>query len=758
MIRTFLRRILPALLLASIALPAPARATGAWATYIRAQSCNDVLATPDTVYMATGEAGLLRYLRATDTYESVTREPGGLASNALTSLAFDRSNRLWVGTAGKGLCRLSANRKSWALVNAFDGVPSDTVTCLRSDGDTIWIGTTRGIALWNGKVVAGSIPDLGTPSPFRSNNVTGIVVWGDTLFVSTSDGIYVGRLSQNLATWTSGDEGLLDTDVKALATDGTVVLAMTSNVVMRFERGSGWVLATPFSTVRRLSDQGHKMMCATKDSVCAWGADWEWHKIPGAELPAATTGGSTAFATSPDWHIFLFRYGYLYEKGTSWWTMRALPGPPGNDVQNVLADGSGLWAATFIGGIGKWDGTSWRNWSIGCCGPDQDSSFIETSYAFTLQNDPAGHIWTSSWNSGIDRVDTRTSPYTFLHAYSGWGIGAADPRSRHTDGWSSAADSAGYVYIGGDSPNIDDPTWAPMGIDVYDTSGNPIQNWNSTNAKLSSNQVRAVAYDKLNGVVWAGFASKGVGYASYSALDSDGNTANGNDHLKVPTFSTLSSLGQVNVFGVVPHGDSLWVLGSTQLYRAKGSIRAVISTYDLLAQQAPRGAVHPLEVEPDGTVWTASLVGARRFRPGGGHDDYTEDNSPLAAGEVRSISVDRRTGYVWFATANGISRFDPNWQAPAPKQITSLQLRTWPNPALMTGLGITMRLEGNSETYSGEIVDVCGRIVRRFDAAANGDAVWDGRDEHGVLVKPGVYFVHARAVGHEAASRIVVLR
>ena len=157
----------PALRIALLALllcgarPAPAVASGAWSTYIRMESCNDLFALGDTVWLATNEAGLLRYLRTRRVFESVTREPSGLASNVVKAITFDRSGRLWAGTAGKGASRLSP-AGTWDLVNAFDGLPSDSVNVLRADGDTIWIGTTRGIALWNGKLIAGSVPDLGS--------------------------------------------------------------------------------------------------------------------------------------------------------------------------------------------------------------------------------------------------------------------------------------------------------------------------------------------------------------------------------------------------------------------------------------------------------------------------------------------------------------------------------------------------------------------------------------------------------------------
>ena len=118
--------------------------------------------------------GLVRHARGrpgavlarSGTFVSRTREPGGLASNRLTSLAMDRSRRLWIGTRGGGASFLRADRSTWGLVNAFDGLQSDTVTVLEANGDTIWIGTTRGIALWNGREIAGAFPDGVNPSPF----------------------------------------------------------------------------------------------------------------------------------------------------------------------------------------------------------------------------------------------------------------------------------------------------------------------------------------------------------------------------------------------------------------------------------------------------------------------------------------------------------------------------------------------------------------------------------------------------------------
>jgi hypothetical protein len=117
---------------------------------LRPLSYTDVLADGDTLWSTSLEGGLLAHSLATGEFSVIAREAGGLASNQLTTLALDASDQLWVGTQGSGVNRYSADRSRLSLLNVFDGLPSDTVNVLEVEADTVWIGTSRGIALWNG--------------------------------------------------------------------------------------------------------------------------------------------------------------------------------------------------------------------------------------------------------------------------------------------------------------------------------------------------------------------------------------------------------------------------------------------------------------------------------------------------------------------------------------------------------------------------------------------------------------------------------
>ena len=241
-----LRLLLPALL-AGLA-PTAALAAGAWTTYLRAYEYRDLLPTSSEVWCATGEAGLLRFDRASGTFSAISREPGGLASNHLNALAYDRSGRLWAGTADAGVSRLSADGVTWGLVNDFDGLPSLDVTVLETFGDTLWIGTLGGLALWNGHEIAGALPDGANPSPFASNEITGIVQDGDSLWVSTAAGIYLGRISNNLTSWTAVNSGLLSTHVDAMASDGATIFALSGTQPFVLVTGGQWNLAGGIGT------------------------------------------------------------------------------------------------------------------------------------------------------------------------------------------------------------------------------------------------------------------------------------------------------------------------------------------------------------------------------------------------------------------------------------------------------------------------------------------------------------------------------
>jgi hypothetical protein len=96
---------------------------------------------------------------------------------------------------------------------------------------------------------------------------------------------------------------------------------------------------------------------------------------------------------------------------------------------------------------------------------------------------------------------------------------------------------------------------------------------------------------------------------------------------------------------------------------------------------------------------------------------------------------------------------------PGPQQLLSGGMSLQPNP---TSRGARIWLGPGSVAGASrvEIFDVRGRLVRRLPLNEAGAVIWDGRDEGGLDVPPGVHLVRSiRADGSSiAVKRLVVVR
>lgn len=745
-----MRRILPlaALLLAGTA--ALAGAAGPWSTLVRPYRYTRLLAHGDTVWCATLESGLLTYVRSTDRFESATREPNGLASNRVTTLALDRSGRLWVGTQGAGVSRLEPDRSSWRLLNAFDGIPSDSITALRAQGDTLWIGTLRGLALWDGDEIAGTLPDGVNPSPFASNLIRGVVQIGDTVWVATDSTIYASRLSAGLADWQQVSAGLGGLGITGLAWDGRSLITISGSNPYLFDFGTGqWLPRGGPNYVQRISDDQGAILAVSRTGIWRW-TGTSWTLLPGAPTsPTICAEGNdrdcpSLYAATMDEEG---RYAAANQNGlrlkdpaTADWPTHLPPAPPGNNIVNLVLDGDQIYVAAFEAGLGRYRAGEWQLWPPGDC-TFCDTTFTGTTYTFGLMRDRQGRIWAGSWGSAIESYDGRSDPPSAVHFW--WRQPGTDS---HTWAWSSTADSAGGRWFGMDTPSLGE--LAAIGIEYYDSSatGAYVRNYNSSNSAVVNDKIHGFTADAL-GTIWVGYSPGGI------------------DHFPRPqapdyTLNLTRVFGSDNldVQGLVARGDDIWALTTGEVLRLK-RLDPRISTADIYPIPAGTSqfANQPLAVGPDGRVWAGTVAGLRAYRSASDFTDYTTLNSPLVNDEVRAVRVDPVSGVVWIGTAGGISRFDPSWSPPAPPPVASLIVRVTPNPALLTGAGTQLRLRGNSATWQGTVHDAAGRRLRSF-SAANGQVFWDGRDDAGVLVHPGLYFVRVEAGGHATTVRAVLLR
>lgn len=774
-----MRRAAVALLLLLGLVASPASAVEKWDTWLRPSATADVIAGRDTVLLATSDAGLWRYLRLEDRWESVTREPSGLAGNNLSVMTRDRSGNLYVSVPGKGLARLSTSGR-WSLINAFDGLPSDSVLALRAQRDSVWIGTTRGLALWNGRVVAGSIPDLGTTSPFSSNAITGIAINGDTLYVGTTEGSYMARLSQRLANWSALNSYALlapSPVIRSMActANQVFVIAFGRNAAtpsqqilttFRLDRGTGvWVVDVPqlagggseFQT-RRVRDDLDRVTCTTLSGVYRWNAANNWTFIAGSPVTNNLDDIAVEPSLDPDGRLFATTSaGVLLEQASPAFLARRPPGPVGNNARNILWAGGSVYVSMDnsdprFAGISRLRDGVWRNWAGAdpeCSGDGCDTTFTTPMFATAMLADPLGGRWIGMWDGPLTRFDDTVVPPRFNN--SSYASSAPDTVHLHSCVHAAVADSnsganAGH-WFGLDSDRIGDANGNPLGLDVYDTSGVFVRNYGPGYPGLRNGLVRALVTDRLNRI-WVGY--KGNGLSTFPVPETIGSAITLTDVPPPPDGTNL------DVFGLAAYGDSIWVLAADGLHRYRRTTTAYAGKLAIAAPPA-LFSVHPLAVGPDGAVYVATIGGVRVHKRGQLPVDWTSENSPLGNNEVRSVYCEP-SGVVWVATAGGIHRVDPDFVPPPAPTLSTLRVRLYPNPAWLTGAGVNLRIGGDATLYTGEVMDLSGRVVHRFTSTTAGNVFWDGRDLEGARVRPGVYFVRARGDGAEGVSRVVLLR
>ncbi len=741
--------------------PAPARAAAGWESWLYTGYFTDLIATPTEVWCATREGGLLRWDRAAQSFSAIQREPGGITSNELTSLVFDPKGRLWVGTGDAGVARRRADGSGWDAVNTFDGLPSDSVTKLVAVGDTIWIGTRGGIALWNGHIITGSLPDGNTVSfdtTFSIPLITGIVQLGDSLYLATPNGVGMAHLSTGLTDWRPINAGIDPNYLPILdmASDGTdlVVVGVPYSYALdrvtqtwRFVKGDALTLSR--------GRTGSLLLGATS-GVYRWNAG-AFQALPGSPLPTPKPSDQYRdFLRATDdasGAVFAGTADVLYEQtAPGVWTAHRVADPPDNSYLSIAVEGSKLYVTSF-GGVGRFDGTGWKQWRAGIrcklpgCSPD--TSFIVAAFPFGLVVQSDGTKWVGDWGTAVETWKDATDPPAFVHKFVP--TSSTDVYSqKQTWIYTGMENRQGGVWFGLDTPVADDPNLSPLGLAQYSPAGDLITNFTTANSTMSGTFVRGIAQDE-NGVMWVGYQGEGVDYFTPPA-----------DPTQSPASDAFHHLGDTDgmlVRGVATYGESLWVLSTVGLRRysifasggdgAKGTI-TVPGGQDQFA-------LHPLSIAADGSLWVASGQGLWHFRVGGGYEHFDHTDSPLASDVIRGVVVDPSDGRVWVATAAGLHRYDPAYVPPAPPTVEALRIGVAPNPAFLTELGSGVSLRGDLPVYEVGIYDLTGRRLRHYDLVAAGQPFWDGRDDKGNLVHAGVYFIRASSGGRSATTRLVLL-
>ena len=133
---------------------------------------------------------------------------------------------------------------------------------------------------------------------------------------------------------------------------------------------------------------------------------------------------------------------------------------------------------------------------------------------------------------------------------------------------------------------------------------------------------------------------------------------------------------------------------------------------------------------------------------------FDESNSPLFSNDVKSITINHKTGEVYFGTSKGII----SYRGTAIEGNDSFtDVYAFPNPVVHDYSG-PIAIKGLIDNTTLKITDISGTFVYETKSEG-GQAIWDGKNFNGVRVSTGVYMVFCTNEdgSQKAVTKILVI-
>lgn len=116
---------------------------------------------------------------------------------------------------------------------------------------------------------------------------------------------------------------------------------------------------------------------------------------------------------------------------------------------------------------------------------------------------------------------------------------------------------------------------------------------------------------------------------------------------------------------------------------------------------------------------------------------FNTENSPLFDNIVKVLEYNPENGEMFIATNKGLQSY--RTRSTGAKSVHASSVYAFPNPVRPEHTGV-IAIKGLARDAEVKITDISGKLVYQTEALG-GQAIWDGRDLHGMEVTGGVYLV-----------------
>ncbi len=734
------------LILLNLTLFLQSQPVGSWSDHLSFFSARNIAVSQGKIFTSTGEA-LLVYDRGSSELTKLTRVQG-LSETGISTIAWSQEQNLLVIAYNNANVDIIRERTVYNIPDIERKyIPGNKQSYrIRTNGKYAYLATSFGIVVID--LAKMEISDTwrpgdesGTPEIFDLTFSSGFI------YAATSSGVYYALATDTGLSYFGNWQRVAG--LPSPQGEYNAIVSSSGNIYVNrtgqyFTADSVYRIAgsaSLFSTEPGIMNLSFDLfpggfIISSKSEARVFGADGILIKNVNSYNPG-TPDIAQAVSDGSDIWIADRSKGLVRGENMTAFTTLNLPGPYTNDVNFMTSSGG----RTFIAGGGvdnAWNNI-WRTFEVF----SYDAGSWHSSYIPALQDpmrilpDPSDrtHYWVSSWGHGllefkddsiVQKFDDSNSPLKTIipgRPYSRV-CGLAMDNERNI--WMTQTGVPGTIKV-----LRPDKTWivnpmtinAPTVGDILITRsgikwvilprgyGLFVLDDNKTPDVFTDDRTRQFLVRDVDSHVISNIYS--------IAEDLEGNIWVGTDQGPAIYNNPDKIFGEdTRAFRVkIPRNDGTgladYMLGTETVtsIAVDGANRKWLGTYSSGAYL----------LSPDGTTKIAS---------------YNTDNSPILSNSVFAVSVDSKSGEVWFGTSKGVIsvRGDATTGSDAFRNVYS-----FPNPVRETFQG-NVTITGLMRNTQIRITDVSGNLVYRA-TSDGGQATWDLTTYNGQRVSTGVYLV-----------------
>jgi streptogramin lyase len=734
--------LLPACLLTT-ALPAqPSIPLGTWRTHFSYQSVHEISLAGDRIYAA-AENGLFFYDQQDNSLNPLSRLDG-LSDTGVAALVYNQASDVLIIAYRSGVVDAISGQQRAAFTLLRDERQNEQINDVFILGRRVFLATSEGVRVllledspddFNLRILE-SYTRLGSEGEALA--VSDVSVLGDSLFLATPEGVIANALDpsvnrQDFSSWRrfTPADGLPAGAVSSLAEwQGNMYAAFDRSGLYRYRHGA-W-RTQPLTTTRNfrsLLANDEALTAVAGDSIFVLTSADELTFTPSVQPQEAVFHGGTLWVGDAE-------AGLLRLRGTG--TERLIPnGPLSDSIYNLqyengeliaLAEGG---AAFSIFRQGRW------------------INYSEEAISTALEGQPLSPLVDAAYLPAEDAVYFASAGSGLLRLQEGAFrlLKAGEGNSLDSELLSAVAVTAeGRLWVANYGEAAALHRFDP--VEEVWTSFSP-----GTNFPLNITPT-------ADGQLWLLGGQGGV--LSKTGREITIYDPEEQASARVPRLLPPASLpGDIFTEVLNDREGLIWLGGNEGIayipnpfsfVEDPNAIKPIFENQFLLFGDY----ISAIAVDGGDRKWVGTRNGLWLFGPDGESlvERFTTANSPLPADTILDISINDKSGEVFFLTTGGLVSYRSGASG---AQQEHTDVRIFPNP-VPPGFTGEVGMSGLTRDAIIKITTIAGTLVRELEAEG-GTASWNVRDYNGSRVGSGVYLVFsASADGSQTfVGKVVVV-